>query len=194
MLIPLALTQFVASFAGSSMNVSISAISKDLGTTVHGVQTAITLFLLCMAALMIPGSKLTDIFSRKRCLLWGLTVYGTGAVIAALAPALGVLVVGYSGFEGVGSALIVLLSRGIADPPPADRIETGAIFTAATAGILISSLAAERLAKRHAQGTLISSGFLITLLGIGLLLALAREGSSVWTFVPGLLFIGLASA
>jgi MFS family permease len=72
-----------------------------------------------------------------------------------------------------------------------NAIETGLIFTAATAGILVSSLAAERLAKRHAQSTLISSGFLITLLGIGLLLALAREGSSVWTFVPGLLFIGL---
>ena len=59
-LAPLALTQFVASFAGSNMNVAISSIAKDLGTTVHGVQTAITLFLLCMAALMIPGSKLTD--------------------------------------------------------------------------------------------------------------------------------------
>jgi len=70
-LLSLALTQFVASFAGSSMNVSISSISEDLGTTVHGVQTAITLFLLCMAALMIPGSKLTDILGRKRCLTGG---------------------------------------------------------------------------------------------------------------------------
>jgi MFS family permease len=100
MLLPLALTQFVASFAGSSMNVSISSISEDLGTTVHGVQTAITLFLLCMAALMIPGSKLTDILGRKRCLIAGLIVYGTGAVVAALAPVLGVLIVGYSAFEG----------------------------------------------------------------------------------------------
>src|SRR5437868_938928 len=106
-LLPLALTQFVASFAGSSMNVSISSISKDLDTTVHGVQTAITLFLLCMAALMIPGSKLTDILGRKRCLLGGLGVYGAGAVIAALAPVLGVLIVGYSAFEGVGSALMI---------------------------------------------------------------------------------------
>src|SRR5437763_9115587 len=106
-LLPLALTQFVASFAGSRMNVSISSISKDLDTTVHGVQTAITLFLLCMAALMIPGSKLTDILGRKRCLVAGLTIYGTGAVVAALAPGLGVLIVGYSAFEGVGSALMI---------------------------------------------------------------------------------------
>src|SRR5438067_4143833 len=106
-LLPLALTQFVASFAGSSMNVSISSISKDLNTTVHGVQTAITLFLLCMAALMIPGSKLTDIMGRKRCLIGGLMIYGMGAVLAALAPVLGVLIVGYSAFEGVGSALMI---------------------------------------------------------------------------------------
>jgi MFS family permease len=359
-LLPLALTQFVASFAGSSMNVSITSISEDLDTTVHGVQTAITLFLLCMAALMIPGSKLTDLLGRKRCLIGGLTVYGIGAVVAALAPALGVLVVGYSAFEGVGSALmippiyilatiffdnlesrarafgvisgmggigaaagpligglittaiswrvtflvqaavvgvIILLSRGITDPVAADRtrhfdtagavlsamgmffivvailqigingalvavfaslgagfllwffrhvrsleargiepllstslfknrasnlalitqnvqwlvlmgssfvvsvylqvvrgysaIDTGLIFTASTAGILISSLAAERLAKRRAQSTLIRAGFVLTLAGIALLLALVRETSGVATFLPGLLLIGL---
>jgi len=106
-LVPLALTQFVASFAGSNMNVAISNITQDLNTTVHGVQTAITLFLLCMAALMIPGSKLTDIWGRKRCLIGGLVIYGTGAVIAALAPALAVLIIGYSAFEGVGSALMI---------------------------------------------------------------------------------------
>jgi MFS family permease len=106
-LAPLALTQFVASFAGSNMNVSINSIAKDLGTNVHGVQTAITLFLLCMAALMIPGSKLTDRWGRKRCLLAGLTVYGSGAVIGSLAGGLGVLIVGYSAFQGVGSALMI---------------------------------------------------------------------------------------
>src|SRR5436305_2309788 len=102
-----ALTQFSASFGGSSMSVAITSISKDLDTTVHGVQTAITLFLLWMAALMIPGSKLTDLLGRKRCLIGGLTVYGIGAVVAALAPALAVLVVGYSAFEGLGSALMI---------------------------------------------------------------------------------------
>ena len=56
---------------------------------------------------MIPGSKLTDRWGRKRCLNLGLTVYGTGAVIAAVAPGLGVLILGYSGFEGVGSALMI---------------------------------------------------------------------------------------
>ncbi|HEX5193845.1 MAG TPA: MFS transporter [Solirubrobacteraceae bacterium] len=359
-LAPLVLTQFVASFAGSNMNVSINSIAKDLGTTVHGVQTAITLFLLCMAALMIPGSKLTDRWGRKRCLTTGLAIYGIGAVIGALAPGLGVLIVGYSGFEGVGSALmippiyilatlfygdvrsrarafgaisgaggvgaaagpligglitsalswrvsfllqaaivatVVVLSRRLDDPLPAEptrrfdalgailsasgmlflvlgilqagnntallivflalgaglqlgfflyvrreeragkepllstslwrnrianlalitqhiqwlvlmgstfvvsvflqvvkgysAIKTGIIFTAATGGVLIASAVQERLAKRYAQRSLIVTGFVVTLIGIGLLLGLYKLTSSVWVFAPGLLLMGL---
>jgi hypothetical protein len=56
-LVPLALAQFICSFAGSNMNVMINDISKDLDTTVQGVQTAITVFLLVMAALMIPAAS-----------------------------------------------------------------------------------------------------------------------------------------
>ncbi len=107
MLIPLVLTQFIASYAGSTMNVSINSIANDLGTTVQGVQVAITLFLLTMAALMITGSKLTDIWGRKFCLMTGLTVYGVGAVLALLAQSLRLLITGYSLFEGVGSALMI---------------------------------------------------------------------------------------
>ena len=360
MLAPLALTQFVASFAGSNMNVAINSIAKDLGTNVHGVQTAITLFLLCMAALMIPGSKLTDRWGRKRCLIAGLTVYGAGAVIAALAGVLGILIVGYSAFEGVGSALmippiyilatlyytdvqsrarafgvisgmggigaaagpligglittaiswrvsfllqaaivamIIVLCLRMKDPlapDPARRfdafgallsaagmlflvlgilqfgantslvvvflalgfvlqlsfflyvrreeragkepllstslfrsrlsnlamvtqniqwlllmgstfvvsvylqvvkgysaIKTGVIFTAATAGILVSSLAQQRLAQRRSQRALIRGGFALTLIGIGLLLGLYKITSNVWVFAPGLLTMGL---
>ena len=80
-LLPLALAQFICSFAGSNMNVMINDISEDLDTTVQGVQTAITLFLLVMAALMIPGGKLTDRWGRKRCFTVGLTIYGIGALL-----------------------------------------------------------------------------------------------------------------
>ena len=360
LLLPLALAQFVCSFAGSNMNVAITSIAKDLGTTVHGVQVTITLFLLIMAALMIPGSKLTDRWGRKRCFLGGLTIYGIGAVVASLAPGLGALILGYSVFEGVGTALlippvyilttmyfsdlksrakafglisgmggigaalgpligglitttiswrasfllqaaivatIILLSRRLVDPVPPDptrpfdtlgailsaagmffvvtgilqvgsnavlvtiffalgaaillwfflhirakeragkepllstglfhnrtsnlalvtqnvqwlllmgitfvvsvflqtvrgfsAIETGLVFTAATVGILLSSLAAGRLAKRYAQKTLILVGFIVTLAGIGLLLGLVHASSNILVFLPGLLVIGL---
>jgi MFS family permease len=95
-MLPLALAQFICSYAATNMNVAISSIATDLGTDVHGVQLAITLFTLTMAALMIPGSKLTDIWGRKFCLMIGLTVYALGALLAALAPALGALILGYS--------------------------------------------------------------------------------------------------
>ena len=72
-----------------------------------------------------------------------------------------------------------------------NAIETGVIFTAATVGVLVSSLAAERLAKRRPQKTLIVAGFVVTMAGIGLLLALVGASSRVIAFAPGLLLIGL---
>jgi MFS family permease len=360
LLLPLALAQFICSFAGSNMNVMINDISEDLNTTVKGVQTAITLFLLIMAILMIPCSKLTDRWGRKRCFIGGLALYGVGAIISAVAPNLGILILGNSVLEGVGTALlippvyilatlwfgditsrawafgvisglggigaaagpliggvittaiswraafifqaavvgtIILLSRRMVDPLKADptrpfdaigavlsgaglfcvvfgilqagtnntlmtvflvigalflagfylfiryrerhgkeallstalfknrvcnlalitqniqwlmlmgvsfvvsvylqevrgysAIKTGVIFTAATLGILASSLASARLAKKYAQRTLIVVGFLITLAGIGLLIGLVPPTDTDWAFVPGLALVGL---
>jgi MFS family permease len=359
-LLPLALAQFICSFAGSNMNVMINDISKDLDTTVKGVQTTITMFLLVMAALMIAGSKLTDRWGRKRCFVLGLSVYGVGALASAIAPGIGILFLGNSIFEGVGSALLIppvyilttlmftdltsrarafglisgmggvgaatgpligglittaiswrvaflfqaavivtilFLSRSIVDPLEPDptrpfdlvgailsalgmvfvvvgileadtnlfltavfialggaflvwfflyirsveragkepllstslfrnrtsnlglvtqnvqwlmllgvsfvvsvflqivrgynAIETGLVFTSATAGILVSSLAAERLARKYAQRTLIVAGFIGTIAGIVLLVASVRVSPSVFAFPPGLLLIGL---
>jgi len=107
LIFPLALAQFICSFAGSNMNVMINDISHDLDTTVKGVQTAITLFLLIMAILMIPCSKLTDRWGRKRCFNGGLALYGVGALLSAVSPGLGVLILGNSIFEGVGTALLI---------------------------------------------------------------------------------------
>src|SRR5215207_1518702 len=105
--LPLALAQFIASYAGSNMNVAISTIAEDIGTSVTGVQTAITLFTLTMAALMIPGSKLTDLWGRKFCFILGLIIYGSGALLATFAQGLPLLIFGYSILEGVGSALMI---------------------------------------------------------------------------------------
>jgi MFS family permease len=107
LLAPLALAQFICSFAGSNMNVMITDITKDLDTTVTGVQATITLFLLVMAVLMIPCSKLTDRFGRKRCFIWGLALYGVGAVVSALSGSLPVLMLGNSILEGIGTAFMI---------------------------------------------------------------------------------------
>ena len=360
MLIPLALAQFICSFAGSNMNVMINDIKDDLHTTVQGVQVCITLFLLVMAALMIPCGKLTDRWGRKRCFTMGLWIYGVGAVLSAVAPGLGVLILGNSIFEGVGTALlippvyilvtilfhdmksrarafgvvsgmggigaatgpliggaittaitwraafifqaliiviIIWLARSIHDPLPADphrpfdtvgavlsaiglvvlvggimaadqslvlmavlivvgtliltgffiwirsreragkeallssrlfrnrtsnralvtqnvqwavllgtafvvsaylqvvrhydAIQTGVIFTAATVGILLSSLAAGPLARKFQQRSLIIVGFVITIIGIIVLLVQVRGHPGAWYFAPGLFLIGV---
>src|SRR3954469_16521787 len=107
MVLPLALAQFICSYAASNMNVAISSIAHDLGTSVSGIQATITFFTLTMAALMIPGSKLSDIWGRKNCFIAGLVVYGAGALLASLAQGIGMLTIGYSLLEGVGSALLI---------------------------------------------------------------------------------------
>jgi MFS family permease len=160
MVLPLALAQFVASYAASNMNVAISAIAQDLHTSVSGVQTAITLFTLTMAALMIPGSKLTDIWGRKRCFLGGLSIYGVGALIALLAPGLGVLITGYSLFEGVGSALMIppiyilitVLFPDIKSRAKYFGIVSGAGGLGAAAGPLIGGLITSAISWRASFG------------------------------------------
>lgn len=360
MLVPLAMAQFICSFAGSNMNVMITDISHDLHTTVQGVQVCITLFLLVMAALMIPGGKLTDRWGRKRCFTLGLSIYAVGAILSAASTGLGVLIVGNSILEGVGTALLIppvyilttlffsdttsrarafgmitaaggigaatgpllggvittaiswraafgfqavvvitiaFLGRRISDPLPADpsrpfdivgsilsavglvvlvlgilaadnnlalciillligaavlglffgwivrrerggqeplvsiklfrnrtsnlgmitqnlqwlllmgvsfvvsaylqvvrgynAIQTGVIFTAATLGILASSLVAAPLARRFQQRLLILAGFVATIVGVVVLLAIVKHSPSPWSFAPGLLIIGL---
>jgi MFS family permease len=104
---PLALAQFIASYAATNMNVAISDIASDLGTSVSGIQATITLFTLTMASLMIPGSKVTDILGRKRTFIIGLVIYAAGALLAAFAQGLPLLIIAYSGMEGLGSALLI---------------------------------------------------------------------------------------
>jgi MFS family permease len=175
MILPLALAQFIASYAATNMNVAISAISKDLGTTVAGVQTAITLFTLTMAALMIPGSKLTDIWGRKRCFVLGLVIYGAGGLLAALAQALPLLIVGYSLLEGVGSALMIppiyiLITVAFPDVKSRARyfgVVSGAAGLGAAAGPLIGGLVTSAISWR--------ASFVLQVLVVGWIILLARN-------------------
>src|SRR5438876_10045951 len=160
MILPLALAQFIASYAATNMNVAISAIAKDLDTSVAGVQTAITLFTLTMAALMIPGSKLTDIWGRKRCFVIGLVVYAAGGLLAALSTGLPLLIVGYSLLEGVGSALMIppiyiLVTVAFPDIKSRARyfgVVSGAGGLGAAAGPLIGGLVTSAISWRASFG------------------------------------------
>jgi MFS family permease len=106
-LLTLASGQFLMTLDSSVMNVSIATVAKDVGTTVTGIQTAITLYTLVMASLMITGGKIGQILGRKRAFAIGCVIYGCGSFVTAIAPNLGVLIVGWSVLEGVGAALIL---------------------------------------------------------------------------------------
>jgi MFS family permease len=106
-LLVLASGQFLMTLDSSVMNVSIKSVANDLGTSVTGIQTAITLYTLVMAAFMITGGKIGALIGRRRAFAVGLVIYGSGSLVTALAPNLTVLIIGWSGLEGLGAALIM---------------------------------------------------------------------------------------
>jgi EmrB/QacA subfamily drug resistance transporter len=103
----LAAGQFLMTLDSSVMNVSIATVAKDVGTTVSGIQGAITAYTLVMACLMITGAKIGALIGRKRAFAIGCVIYGFGSLTTALAPNLPVLLLGWSFLEGVGAALIL---------------------------------------------------------------------------------------
>jgi MFS family permease len=106
-LVTLAAGQFLMTLDSSVMNVSIATVAEDVGTTVTGIQTAITFYTLVMASLMITGGKLGQILGRKRAFAIGCVIYGCGSFTTAIAPNLAVLMFGWSLLEGIGAALIL---------------------------------------------------------------------------------------
>jgi MFS family permease len=106
-LLTLAAGQFLMTLDSSVMNVSIATVAKDVGTTVTGIQTAITLYTLVMAMFMVTGGKVGSIIGRRRAFAIGCVIYGAGSMTTALAPNLAVLVLGWSLLEGIGAALIM---------------------------------------------------------------------------------------
>ena len=106
-LLTLAAGQFLMTLDSSVMNVSIATVAKDVGTTVTGIQGAITAYTLVMAALMITGAKIGAMIGRKRAFTIVCVIYGCGSFTTSIAPNLPVLLLGWSFLEGVGAALIL---------------------------------------------------------------------------------------
>jgi MFS family permease len=106
-LLTLCAGQFLMMLDSSVMNVSMATVAEDLGTSITGIQTAITLYTLVMAAFMITGGKIGQIIGRKRAFAIGCVIYGAGSFTTSIAPNLPVLLFGWSFLEGVGAALIL---------------------------------------------------------------------------------------
>ncbi|HEY6474851.1 MAG TPA: MFS transporter, partial [Acidimicrobiales bacterium] len=146
-LLTLASAQFLMALDSSVMNVSIATVAKDVGTTVTGIQVAITLYTLVMAAFMITGGKIGQILGRKRAFVIGCVIYGCGSGMTALAPTLAFLIIGWSVLEGLGAALIlpavvalVATNFGPSERPRAYGLVISAAAIAVALGPLIGGL------------------------------------------------------
>jgi MFS family permease len=173
-LVTLCAGQFLMMLDSSVMNVSIATVAKDIGTTVTGIQTAITLYTLVMASLMITGGKIGQILGRKRAFSLGCVIYGCGSFITAISPSLGVLLVGWSLLEGVGAALIlpaivalVASNFGREERPRAYGLVASAAAIAIAVGPIVGGLFTTYLSWRY-----VFAGEVLVVLVI---LALARR-------------------
>ena len=103
----LAAAMFVLVVDTSLMNVSISAVVRDLGTTVSGVQSAIALEALVSAAFILIGGKVGDLIGRKRAYVLGLLGYAVGALAMALAQGLTAVIIFWAVVGGIGASLLL---------------------------------------------------------------------------------------
>jgi MFS family permease len=148
--------QFLMMLDSSVMNVSIATVAKDVGTTVTGIQTAITLYTLVMASFMITGGKIGQIIGRKRAFAIGCVIYGCGSMTTALAPNLPVLLIGWSCLEGLGAALIlpaivalVAANFGRGERPRAYGLVTAAAAVAVAVGPIVGGFFTTYLSWRY---------------------------------------------
>ena len=135
--------QFVMILDSSVMNVSIATVASDLGTTVTGIQTAITMYTLVMAALMITGGRMGAILGRKRAFTIGCVIYGCGSLTTAISPNLPVLLFGWSFLEGVGAALVLpaIVSLVASNFAKADRAKAyGIVAVGGAAAVAVGPL------------------------------------------------------
>jgi MFS family permease len=143
----LAAGQFVMALDSSVMNVSIPVVAADVGTDVTGIQTAITMYTLVMASLMITGGKVGAMIGRKRAFVIGCFIYAAGSLTTALSQSLPMLLFGWSLLEGLGAVLILpaivaLVASNFAreDRPRAYGLLSAAMAVAVAAGPLIGGV------------------------------------------------------
>jgi len=167
-LLTLAAGQFLMTLDTSVMNVAIATVAEDVGTDVTGVQTAITLYTLVMATLMITGGKIGAIIGRKRAFAIGCVIYGTGSFITAISPSLPVLLIGWSFLEGAGAALILpaIVALVAANFGPEGRPRAyGLVMAAGAAAVAIGPLIGG-LATTYLSWRLVFAGEVLIVLGI----------------------------
>jgi EmrB/QacA subfamily drug resistance transporter len=203
-LLTLCTAQFLMALDSSVMNVSIATVAEDLGTTITGIQTAIVLYTLVMAMLMVTGGKVGSIIGRKRAFMIGCVIYCSGSLTTALSPSLGWLIFGWSFLEGVGAALIMpaIVALVAGNFPASQRPRSYGLVGAAGAIAVAVGPLIGGLATTYASWRLVFAGEV--LIGAGILL-MARKvadapseehhldwvGSVLWAGAMGLVIFAV---
>ena len=135
-LIVVSLAMFILTLDTTMMNVAITAIAQDLYTEIQNIQLAVSLYALIMAAFMITGAKLADMYGTKRIFLIGTVMYGVGTLTAALSQNIGMLIAGWSIIEGLGAALMMpaIATFLMVSYKGRERMTAFAVFTAVAVG------------------------------------------------------------
>ena len=204
-LLTLCAGQFLMALDSSVMNVSIATVADDLDTSITGIQSAIVLYTLVMAMLMVTGGKIGSMIGRRRAFLLGLLVYCSGSLTTALAPNLAVLLLGWSLLEGVGAALIMpaIVALVAGNFPPHGRPRAYGLIGAAGAIAIAVGPLIGGLATTYASWRWVFAGEV--LIGVGIF-ALSRRvadapvdvrprldvlGSVLWAAGMGLIVFGV---
>jgi MFS family permease len=197
-LLTLSAGQFLMMLDSSVMNVAIATVAEDVGTTISGIQAAITLYMLVMATMMIAGGKVGTMIGRRRAFSLGCIVYGAGSLITALAPNVVVLYLGWSVLEGLGAALmmpaivaLVATNFPAADRPRAYGLIAAAAAIAVAAGPLIGGFAATYFSWRYVFAGEVVIVAIILLVGRRIKDAPAEGGTDVDLVGLGLWVVGL---
>jgi EmrB/QacA subfamily drug resistance transporter len=207
-LLTLCAGQFLMALDSSVMNVSIATVADDLGTTVTGIQSAIVLYTLVMAMLMVTGGKIGSMIGRKRAFMIGLAIYCSGSLTTALAPNLGVLLFGWSLLEGIGAALIMpaIVALVAGNFPAEGRPRAYGLVGAAGAMAIAVGPLIGGLATTYASWRLVFVGEVIV--GAGIVLSARRVadapvenpahldllGALLWALGMGLAIFGVLRA
>jgi MFS family permease len=204
-LLTLCAGQFLMALDSSVMNVSIATVADDLDTSITGIQSAIVLYTLVMAMLMVTGGKVGSMIGRKRAFLLGLLIYCSGSLTTALAPNLGVLLLGWSVLEGIGAALIMpaIVALVAGNFPPEGRSRAYGLVGAAGAIAIAVGPLIGGLATTYASWRWVFAGEV--LIGIGIF-AFSRRvtdapvderphldllGAVLWAVGMGLIVMGV---
>lgn len=94
----------LAAMAGSTVNLALPDLGRDLGLSIEDSRWVVLAFLLATGVMMIPIGRLSDLLGHRRLYLGGFVLFGAASVGCGLVDDFGWLI-GLRALQGVGGAM-----------------------------------------------------------------------------------------